>query len=313
MSNILEANIRKIDVGTLIALQKLLTQRNLSRVAREVGLSQPALSHILARLRRIFDDPLLVREGGGFVLSTRGEALRDRLEAALPDLLELFQDRVFDPARSNALFKLAITDHAGQALLPAMLDAMHSIAPLVRTSISVIPNRQTDLVDLDAGRYDLRIGWLRSLPPQWHKRKLLDDRIVLICARDHPIVGDRLTVEQYVELDHVALESERPIYPNLIDSHLMARGLERRIVVRISHFSLAPSIVSRTRMVAMCPERLARSFEPGIRIVYPPIDFPDNDLSMAWHPRVHSAAEYVWLRNIIVECARNIRNSEHFS
>ena len=306
MTDILATNIRKIDLGTLTALQKLLVTRNVSRVAREVGLSQPALSHILARLRRIFSDPLLVREAGGLVLTAQGEALSARLEQVLPALLEVFHEERFVPTSSTALFKLAITDHAGQVLLPVMLSAMLKQAPNVRTSIAVIPNRQTDLSELDMGRYDLRIGWLRSLPPQWHRRKLMDDRIVLICAKNNKKVGKSVSIEQFVTLDHVGLESDRPIYPNLIDSYLAERGLERRVVLRISHFSLAPSIVLNTSMVAMCPERLARSFGDAVRIVRPPFDFPDNDLSMAWHPRVHSAAEHKWLRKLIVESSQSI-------
>lgn len=306
MSDILDANIRKVDIGTLIALQKLLVQRNLSLVAREVGLSQPALSHILARLRRIFDDPLLVRDAGRFVLTARGEALCQRLENSLPAVIDLFHEGEFEPARSSMLFKLGFTDHAGQVLLPMLLDAILAHAPNIRTSIAIIPNRQTDLAELDAGRYDLRIGWLRSLPPHWHRRKLLDDRIVLICARDNPDVAEPLTVERFAALHHVALESDRPIYPNLIDSYLTEKGLERKVVVRLSHFALAPTIVAKSRMVAMFPERLALSFGDAIRIVNPPLDFPDNDLSMAWHPRVHTAVEHVWLRKLIVECSRRI-------
>lgn len=304
MANILDANMRKIDVGTLIALQKLLAQRNLSRVAREVNLSQPALSHILARLRHIFDDPLLVRDGGGYVLTAQGERISQRLEHALPALLELFHSAAFDPARSTASLKLGLTDHAGQVLLPSLLDAIMQQAPHVRVSVAIIPNRQTDLAALDEGRYDLRIGWLRSLPPQWHRRKLLDDRIVLICAQDNPDVIEPLTIERFAELFHIALESDRPIYPNLIDRHLAERGLERKVAVRISHFALAPTIVTRTRLVAMFPERLARSLGDQIRIVEPPLDFPNNDLSMAWHPRVHAAAEHLWLRKLVVECCK---------
>ncbi|CAN5340597.1 LysR family transcriptional regulator [soil metagenome] len=300
MTDILSANIRKLDIGTLVALQRLLRERNLSRVAREVGLSQPAMSHALARVRRVFGDALLVREGAGLVLTAQGEALRLRLDTAIPELLAIFQIPEFEPERSTAVFKLGITDHAGQVLLPALLDALQVRAPNVQTSIAIIPNRQTDLAELDDGRYDLRIGWLRSLPPQWHRRKLLDDRIVLICAKDNPHVREPMTIEQFVALDHVALESDRPIYPNLIDSFLAERGLKRRVVTRISHFSLAPTIVARTNMVAMFPERLARSFGATIRIVRPPFDFPDNDLSMAWHPRVHASQGDKWLRDLVV-------------
>lgn len=308
MFDILSANVRKLDIGTLVALQKLLTERNLSRVAREMGLSQPAMSHTLARLRRVFGDPLLVRDGGGLALTAQGEALRQRLDSALPGMVELFRTGEFDPESSNATFKIAITDHAGQVLLPDITAALRVAAPNTRLVVAVIPNRQTDLADLDAGQYDLRIGWLRSLPGTWHRRKLLDDRIVVIGRKDHPDLDGELTLERFVELDHIGLESERPIYPNLIDSYLASKGLERRVAVRISHFSIVPTILARTRMIAMFPERLARTLLDVVRIAESPLDFPSHDVSMAWHPRIHAAPESVWLRNLIVECAKAHRD-----
>ncbi|RYY42635.1 MAG: LysR family transcriptional regulator, partial [Sphingomonadales bacterium] len=297
MSDILSANIRRLDVGALVALSKLLAQRNVSRVAREVGMSQPAMSHLLARLRIAFGD------------AAEGARLQARLEAALPHLLGVFEGESFDPASSNVHFKLGITDHAGQVLLPDVLAELHARAPHATVSVAVIPNRQTDLSDLDAGRYDLRFGWLRSLPPQWHRRKLLDDRIVLIASADHPDIADPMTIEDFVALDHVALESERPIYPNLVDRYLASCGLERRVVVRVSHFAIAPSIIAGTRMVAMFPERLARNVGPGIRIIQPPLDFPDPNLSMAWHPRVHASAESIWLRQLVIDRCQRLKGA----
>ena len=301
MSDIHFSNIRQLDVGALVALSKLLAERNVSRVARDVGLSQPAMSHLLSRLRRALGDELLVREGAGFVLTAGGERLQARLDAVLPQLLGVFEGAAFDPLQSRMHFKLGITDHAGHVLLPAVLAELQARAPHATASIAVIPNRQTDLSELDAGQYDLRFGWLRSLPARWHRRKLLDDRIVLIAAADNPGVRDAMTIEEFVALDHVALESERPIYPNLVDRFLAERGLERKVVVRISHFAIAPSIVAGTRMVAMFPQRLALSVGPSIKTVRPPLDFPDNNLSMAWHPRVHGSPEYIWFRQMVVE------------
>ncbi|WP_158511820.1 LysR family transcriptional regulator [Novosphingobium sp. PP1Y] len=301
MAHILDMNIRKVDLGSLVALDRLLAERSLSRVARDVGLSQPAMSHMLARIRRIFNDPLLVRDGSAMVLTAEGVELKARLEVALPELLALFSPTRFVPMESRTTFKLAITDHAGQVLLPRLLGELREQAPHVQISISVIPNRQTDLEELDRGQFDLRVGWLRSLPPHWHRRKLMTDSIVLIGAIDHPDLVEPLTIERFVALDHVALQSDRPIYPNLIDSYLSSKQLHRNVVAHVSHFSLVPSIIASTRMVAMLPRRLAEEQARlgQIQIVKPPLEFPDNDLSMAWHPRIHVAVEYVWLRKLI--------------
>jgi len=310
MSNIHSANIRKLDIGSLIALRRLLDEGNLSKVAREIGLSQPALSHLLARLRVALGDQLLVREGKGLTPTPRGAELRDRLHALLPQIETLFADEQFDPASSDMLFKIALTDHAGEVLLARLLDAQLAEAPHVKATIAVIPNRQTDLAALDEGEYDLRIGWLRSLPPHWHRRKLLEDRIVLIAARGNSAVSDDMSIDEFARLSHVALESERPIYPNMIDSFLMGKGLARNVVVRVSHFSLAPSIVASSALVAMFPERLARRFGDSIRIVQPPFDFPNPNLSMAWHPRTHEAQGHRWLRKLVVETCRQLARSD---
>src|SRR5689334_21393590 len=109
MSDIHFSNIRRLDVGELVALSKLLAERSVSRVAREVGLSQPAMSHLLARFRLAFGDDLLVRDGAGLALTAEGERLQARLDAALPHLLGIFEATAFDPARSAMHFKIGIT------------------------------------------------------------------------------------------------------------------------------------------------------------------------------------------------------------
>ncbi len=312
MAHIHNSHLKRLDLGMLSALLLMLEQRSLSDVAREVGMSQPALSHALARMREIFDDDLLVREGNALVPTQRAVLIRDQLRSLVPDLQGLLESAAFDPASSQQVFKIAITDHAGQVLLPDVIHKLGEQAPHVVTDISIIPNRQTDLKELDDSQYDTRIGWLRSLPPRWRKRKLCDDRIVLIGAPEHPDFADggsRLTIERFVELKHVALRSERPIYPNMVDTLLAQHSLERQVVMRVSHFSVVPFLLTGSRMVAMFPERLALKFaDLGlIRIAHPPIHFPPSDLSLAWHPRVHSDPGHVWLRRLIVSCMTDVR------
>jgi DNA-binding transcriptional LysR family regulator len=295
----------------LRALHLLLEQRSLSSVAREIGMSQPALSHALARMREMFDDQLLVRERNTMVPTARALQIQEQLRAIMPDLQRLFSDRTFDPAESRQIFKLAITDHAGQVLIPEFLRRLTSLAPHVEARISLIPNRQTDVVELDQGQFDTRVGWLRSLPPNWLKRKLCDDSIVVIGATDNPVFAPDaggLTEEHFQTLSWVALEAERPIYPNMIDSVLAERGAGRNIVARVSHFSIVPFIVSRSQMVAMFPHRLARKFaERGvIAMAKPPIAFADSNLSVAWHPRVDRDPGHAWIRKLLVECAEDL-------
>lgn len=295
----------------LRALYLLLEQRNLSAVAREIGMSQPALSHALARMREIFEDPLLVRERNTLVPTARGEQIREQLRGIIPELQSLFSGQDFAPLESRQTFKIAITDHAGQVLIPEFVRRLHEQAPNVEIRISLIPNRETDLAALDDGQFDTRVGWLRSLPPQWRKRKLCDDQIVIIGAVDNDLLADNgahLTVEHFTTLPWLALDADRPIYPNMIDSFLFEQGLERTIMGRVTHFSIVPFIVSKSKLVAMFPLRLARKFaERGIiAIARPPIDFPDSNLSLAWHPRVHADPAHQWVRKLLVSCAEDL-------
>lgn len=311
MTSIHDVHIKKLDIGMLWALYMLLEKRSISGVAREIGLSQPALSHALGKMREIFNDPLLIREGNQLVLTPCAVSLRDKLEDLMPSVQNLFDPLEFDPSTSRQKLKLALTDHAGQILLPDVLRRLTEIAPEMETTISIIPNRQTDLAELDEGRFDTRIGWLKALPANWRKRKLCDERIVLVCAPDNARLArkkGKVSLEEFVNLRHVALESDKPIYPNIVDTLLAKKGLSRKVITRVSHFAIVPYIIAKTNLCAIFPGRLARAYaEQGlVRIVEMDMSFPDSEISMAWHPRVHFDPAHIWLRKVIVETTKSL-------
>src|SRR5689334_3887889 len=138
MSPIQDSHMRRMDLGMLRALHLLLEQRNLSAVAREIGMSQPALSHALARMRQIFDDQLLVRERNLLVPTARALQLQEQLRVIVPELQHLFSDQEFVPAESTQTFKIALTDHAGQVIIPEFVRRLNEQAPNVTFRISLI-------------------------------------------------------------------------------------------------------------------------------------------------------------------------------
>lgn len=311
MTAIQDVHIRKLDIGMLWALYMLLEKKSISGVAREIGLSQPALSHSLGKMREIFNDPLLIREGNQLVLTPCAVSLRDKLEDLMPSVQNLFDPLEFDPSTSKQNLKIAITDHAGQVLLPEVLRRLAKLAPEMETTISIIPNRQTDLADLDEGRFDTRVGWLKTLPANWRKRKLCDERIVLVCAPDNEQLAKKtgkLSPKEFVDLRHVALDSDRPIYPNIVDSLLAKQGLKRKVVARVSHFAIVPYIIANSDLCAIFPERLAQTYaDQGlVKVVDLAMEFPDSEISMAWHPRVHYDPAHMWLRKVIVETTKDM-------
>lgn len=308
MSDIHKLNIAKLDVGMIAALEVLLSERSVSKAARRVGLSQPAMSNALARMRVAFDDQLLVRGNSGMMLTPRAEILLRQLSEVMPQLVALGRAADFDPARTRTSFRIAMTDHAGMVLMPEVLRRLHSEAPHVQTHTSTISSRQSDAEAADSERFDLRLGWLKNLPAHWHQRQLLNEELVVIGSASNPALKRKLSVEAYLRLDHVALATSGPLFQNLTDQALAVSGLNRNIVARTSHFAILPFIVSRSNLVAMFPKRLAEMFRDlaDLRIVRSPYPFKDFNLSMAWHPRVHHDVEHRWLRQLVIRCAAAI-------
>lgn len=291
----------------LSALEVLLTERSVSRAARRMGLSQPAMSNALARMRIAFDDPLMERSREGLVLTPRAESLLAQLKVLVPQLDLLGRPDGFAPSEATTVFHIAITDHASLLLMPDVLEQVHQEAPRVRLITSTLRSRQSEGDELEAGGFDLRVGWMKTLPPHWRSRKLMDERLVVIGRRSNPALQGPLTLERFLELDHLALAADRPMFQNIVDSTLARQGLERRITASISHFTLLPFLIAKSSAIAMFPERLAQAFSrlTDIVVLEPPIAFDPFNISMAWHPRVQQDAAHRWLRRIFAQCAQS--------
>ncbi|HSX55572.1 MAG TPA: LysR family transcriptional regulator [Sphingomonas sp.] len=305
MSPIHGSPIAKLDLGMIVAMEIMLRERSVSRAARRVGLSQPAMSNALARMRDIFGDALLVRSEGRMVLTERGERLLAQLGQLVVELEGLADPTEFNAASSTATFRLAMTDHVGATVMPRVFRAVAQEAPGVRLHSLTMPSREIDPHDNNSGDVDLRMGWIRALPANWYSSTLFDEELVVIGSIDNPQLAAPLDLEQFLGLPHIALATERPMFQNLTDQALAAAGHSRNIVGTLSHFAMVPFIVAEGMQVAMFPRRLAEYYRPWarIRIVPSPFDFKRFSVSLAWHPRVHNDPGHKWLRDLIKRCA----------
>ncbi len=305
-------NIAKLELRALLALEGLLRERSVSRAAQRVGLSQPAMSHMLARLRKTFGDQLLVRGRSGFVLTEYGERLLLHVSQLAPQLEALGKADRFDPATSKATFRIACTDHASAVLSPPLLQAFSVAAPGAILKLLSVPSRHLDLPQLEATRFDLVIGWFDALPADWHVKKLFDERLVVIASATNAAIGPTLDLETFLSLKHVVLAPDERELQNMADMTLAARGLRRNVGAFVSNFSATPFIVAESPLIAMVPATLAERFAhlPGIRLHEPPTEFPSYSVSMAWHPRVHAESGHRWLRQLVIDAARKISPNE---
>jgi DNA-binding transcriptional LysR family regulator len=309
MTTIEKQNIKKLDVGMLTALEMVLSERSITKAARQVGLSQPAMSNALSRMRQAFGDPLLVRGRHGLILTPRAEQILEQLQTVNARLETLGAVDRFEPKTSSTLFRIAATDYASFVLLPTVLKALRQAAPQVRVLTATVQNRQVEIDELETQRFDLRLGWLRSLPAHWYTKKLLKEDFVVIAARGNRRLKDGLTRKNFASFEHVALVTERPLYQSMLDRLLSERGMKRDVTAWVSNFSSIPFMVAHTDLIAVLPRRLALTFEKsaGCRIHSLPASVGDYDSSMAWHPRVHDDPAHRWLRKIIADSARAIK------
>ena len=308
MSDMHNANTSKLEIGALIALEALLRERSVSKAAQRIGLSQPAMSHMLARLRKAFGDPLLVRGRSGLVLTSRGEQLLTKVARLVPQIEALAKADDFAAADSKQTFRIACTDHAAVVLLPLLQPAFSAAAPDATLKILSVHSRRLDLEHLEATHFDLLIGWFDTLPADWHVKKLFDERLVAISGTGNDFVGKDLDLETFLSLKHVVLSADERTTHNMAEVTLASQGLKRNIGTFVSNFSATPFIVSTSKLIAVIPAALATRFAhlPGIRIHESPVPFPNFAVSMAWHPRSHDEPSQQWLRAQVIDAAAKI-------
>lgn len=302
------SNIAKLELRALFALEALLRDRSVSKAAQSVGLSQPAMSHMLARLRKTFEDDLLVRGRDGFVLTEHGQRLLAHVTRLVPQIEALGRADQFDPADSTATFRLACTDHAAVILLPPLQRLFAEAAPNATLKVMSVHSRRLDMNQLEATRFDLLVGWFQVLPADWHVRKLLEERLVVISGAETAAIGDELDVDTFLRLKHVVLSPDERTAQNMAEMTLAAHGLQRKIGALVSNFSATPFVVLEAPLIAMVPAALARRYArlPGLRVHEAPLRFPPFAVSMAWHPRVHDEPGHRWLRGLVAEAAREV-------
>lgn len=293
----------RTDLNLLTALDALLQTESVTGAAQRLGLSPPAMSHALSRLRAQLGDPLLVRAGRRMVLTPRAEAMRARARNALAEARTLLSR----PARSGTdELRRTFVVHASDNVLAVIGKALHeAVAPARGVTLRFRPNLPEDAAELREGRSDLAIGIYGGLPPELRTRPLYSDRFVCVVRRDHPTVGERLTLEAFLALEQVQIAPRgRP--GGLLDAALAERGLARRVSRAVPFFLSALLLVSETDAVVTLPERVARSLAGrlGLKVLDPPLKLSPYALSLIWHPRMDGDEAHRWLRGAVLQAAR---------
>jgi len=309
ISNIHDMNLQSFDLNLLLAFESLMIERNVTRAAKRIGLSQPAMSNALSRLRRTFDDPLLVRTPEGMSPTAAAHSLIVPVRAALAQLRAALEEKpAFDPTASKRTFHLSASDHVEITLIAQLVTML--LANATRVSLRLTRPRalfQPPAAQALADSVDLAIGFfpdVTALDTSIHSEVLWEENSVVFARSGHPRIRGKLSLRQFAAENHAAVFYKTE-GQGFIDSLLEQKGLTRRAAVIVPHFATIPFIVAASDLIATVPERTANLFARQLKLqVLPvPVAIPPFRMTMLWHERMESDLAHAWLRGLIVETA----------
>lgn len=300
-------NSLRPDLNLLVTLEALLSERNVTKAAARLNLSQPAVSAQLRRLRDLFGDPLLIPAHRGMTPTAKALVLLAQFRPALDQLREtLTSQRSFDPSISKLTVTIAASDYTQTVLIVGLASELRKKAPGIRLAVRTLdPGRLED--QMARGEVDLALTTAHLAPPALRFQPLFDERYVLIGRRRHPRLNGKLSLEGYAQLEHVVVSPNGGRFATPVDEALAARGLKRHVVLSAASFLFVPEIVARTDFVALVPERLVRRSIDRLKLVEPPLPVQGFRIGVVWHERGHGDEGLRWIRDLIGAAAQDGR------
>jgi DNA-binding transcriptional LysR family regulator len=299
-------NLSQFDLNLLVSLDALLIERNVTRAGQRVGLSQPAMSGTLSRLRDLFKDELLVRVGRQLELTPLAQELAPQLRLQLQGVEDLMNARrSFIPSSEARTFSIAASDYVVFLLLQPLVARMAEAAPGIKLQFVRLEAHSADRLGEDAVDFVILPSYLQTPFPS---ADLFKDQWVCVVWSGNPRVGKTLTEAQYLELPHLAFSLPNEGSGSAADVHLSQLGVQRRIAAWTESFILSPFLIRGTEMVTLMHARVARALEGAAdaRIISPPYDLPEIQETLLWNPRRTADPPHVWMREQIMAAAREI-------
>jgi DNA-binding transcriptional LysR family regulator len=310
-------NDEAIDLNLMRAFDALLEDGNLTRAGFRLGLSQPAMSHALGRLRKLTGDTLFVRVPAGM----KPTEMALRMAPAVREGLRLLDsavidDKHFDPSTSDRTFQILMSDIGELVYLPRLLKRLEEIAPRVMIRALQMP-REAYAGAFVSGEADLAIGFLPGLRAGFYQQRLFSDSYVCVVRKDHPRIKRKLSLDQFLTESHVLTEPGGSRYrtmsyqtstTTLIEQFLASRGLSRRVALRVPHFTVVPNIVESTDLIATVPSYVVQNSpsRPGLKMLPPPMDLPRFEVKQFWHQRSHKEPANRWLRGVMAQLFKQV-------
>jgi DNA-binding transcriptional LysR family regulator len=290
---------RRLDLNLLITLEALLVERNVTRAAARLHLSQPAVSAQLSRLRDMFGDTLLIPAQRGMTPTAKALELLDPLRQALDQVrATVATHKEFDPGAMEMILTIACTDYPQVAVVMPLIKHLRTSAPGVKVALLNLNAPELD-AQMARGDVDLAFMTPETAPPTLRAKHLLNERYVLIARHGHPTLRDTVTIETFAQLEHVIVSPRGAGFASPVDDALAALGLARKVVLSSASFLFVTEIVSESDLVALVPERLTVQHRHKLTTLECPVAIDGFSLSMVWHERNQDHGGHRWIRDTV--------------
>lgn len=289
----------KIDLRLIRVLHAVLTEANVSRAALRLGMQQPAVSAMLKRLRKLANDPILVRSGLGMVPTVEGLRMIEPAAAILRNVGLLFPEvRHFNPLSSEHVFRIATSDFLDPLFLPQLVTHLKALAPACRIEICPLSADSDYHQHLAQGQVDLVIGNWKKPPEDLHLGRLFEDEVVSLVSKQHPAARRGWDVKDWLAAEHIAPMPMHFGARGVIDEHLSSQGLKRNITVRCPHFGLIPTMVASSLLVLTTGRQYCEHYTGTlpVQVLACPVSFPRMTYYQLWHECSHASNPARWLR-----------------
>lgn len=297
----------RYDLNLLPIFVALMEERNVTRAAERLGMTQPALSNALTRLRTMMHDPLFIRERYGMQPTQVAQDLAPAIAAALSVLDDAVRGQQdFDPAEAEQLMTIAPNSYVEFVLMPAIVARLHARAPGIKLRLAPFGN---DLAETGvmSGMTAMVLGRIVDPPDNLVIQHLMDEGLACVVRADHPEIGDSISREQYERLKHVNVLPPGRLRVGLFQA-LEQQGLRRDVAVSVTHFLAAPEMIAVTDYCATLPGLICArlALDPRLKVVPTPVDLGTFPVDMGWHVRYRHDPAHRWLRSLIGEVAREV-------
>ena len=294
----------KYDLNLFPVFLAMMEERNVTRAAERLGMTQPALSNALTRLRTLLHDPLFIRERYGMQPTQKALELAPVIAAALASMDDvILGQQEFDPAHTRQLVTIAPNSYVEFVLMPTIVAQLRARAPGIRLRLTPFG---TDLAETGviSGSTTMVIGRITEPPDNLVVQHLMEDSLACVVRADHPGITDSISVAQYEHLKHVNMLPPGRLKAGLFQA-LERKGLKREVVVSVTHFLAIPEIIAVTDYCATLPRQICQRLatDPRLKVLPAPVDLGTFPVEMAWHVRYRHDPAHRWLRTLITEIA----------